>query len=421
MSDTNAPKHVDTPDARSHARPAAEHPPIPPLPPDQDDLRRTAEHWLAMTVYDFRLLGLDSEALDAVGEPPDPSIRAYVKLGREIVRRSRAGLYATAAEALQDALTLQRICVRFLPPETLKQRAECLRKRFQALVGNETYQACMAPRATDKPPTTEDLRAEMDFILSEFLYVYLVTPLRHQARGRLLRYCWRPFLAISTILVGLGGLIAWQDGRPDRFATLALVPIFGSMGAMISLQQRLENMPNRGDSLRYVIALDSGRATLWTTSIAGSVFAVIINLVFLAGMIEGDLFPSFDHLHGIAQNTPGVKPLADIALMLIWSFISGFAERLVPDTITKLTQILRSEEFRGDRRPPGTRPEDADPSNRPDIGGLSDDIYSRFLKAQGEIRAIRESNKSPERTEMQSNPSPPEKPDANGPEIEPAV
>ncbi|MBI1325696.1 hypothetical protein GC170_21235 [bacterium] len=421
MNDPNASKHADTTEARSHARPAAEHPPIAPLPPDQDDLRRTAEHWLAMTVYDFRLLGLDSEALDASCDPPDPTIKAYVKLGRDIVRRSRAGHYPTAAEALQDALTLQRICVRFLPPDTLKQRAECLRKRFQALVGNETYQACMGPRATDKPPTTEDLRAEMDFILSEFLYVYLITPLRHQARGRLLRYCWRPFLAISTILVGLGGLIAWHEGRPDRFATLALVPIFGSMGAMISLQQRLENMPNRGDALRYVIALDSGRATLWTTSIAGSVFAVIINLVFLAGMIEGDLFPSFDHLHGIDPTTPGAKPLTDIALMLIWSFISGFAERLVPDTITKLTQILRSEEFRGDRRAPGTRPEDTDQGPRPEIGGLSDDIYSRFLKAQSEMRAIRESNKPPGQEELRSNVNPGDKPEPAPREIDPPV
>ncbi len=420
MSDHKASKHAEPASARSHVRPVPDHPPIAPLPPDQDDLRRTAEHWLAMTVYDFRLLGLDSEALDTAGDPPDPSIKAYVKLGRDIVKRSRDGLYATAAEALQDALTLQRVCVRFTPPETLKQRAECLRKRFQALVGNETYQACMSPRATDKPPTTEDLRAEMDFILSEFLYVYLITPLRHQARGRLLRYCWRPFLAISTILVGLGGLIAWQEGRPDRFATLALVPIFGSMGAMISLQQRLENMPNRGDSLRYCIALDSGRATLWTTSIAGSVFAVIINLVFLAGMIEGDLFPSFDHLHGIDQNTPGVKPLADIALMLIWSFISGFAERLVPDTITKLTQILRSEEFRGDRRPTGTRTDDADTATRPEIGGLSDDIYSRFLKAQSEIKAIRDRHKPSIQEGLLPNVSLSDKPETTGPEIEPA-
>ncbi len=207
-------------------------------------------------------------------------------------------------------------------------------------------------------------------------------------------YCMRPFLAISTLLVIFGWLVAWHEGRPDRFATLALVPIFGSLGAMISLQQRLESMPNKGDALRYCIALDSGHTTLWTTSIAGSVFAVIINLVFLAGMIEGDLFPSFDHLHGVNQNIPGVKPLSDIALMLIWSFISGFAERLVPDTITKLTQILRSEDFRGDRRLPGNRTDDPDGTPRPDAGSLPDDIYSRFLKAQSEMLALKEFRKS---------------------------
>lgn len=349
-----------------------------------------------MSVYDFRILGLDAEHADPSGEFFDPLSNAYLRLGRDIVKRSRSNNYATAAEALQDALSLQRVCVRFMPPELLKQRSDCLRKRFQALVGNDICQACLPNRSADKPATTDELRAEMDFILGEFLYVYLVTPLRHQARGRLLRYCLRPFLVISTLLVLAGGLVAWQEGRPDRFATLALVPIFGSLGAMISLQQRLESMPNRGDALRYVIAMDSGRVTLWTTSIAGSVFAVIINLVFLAGMIEGDLFPAFDHLHG--SGLSGTRPLTDIARMLIWSFISGFAERLVPDTITKLTQVLRTEEF-GDRRTPGTRPDDSDMIPKPDMGTISDDIYSRFLKAQSEMMAIRESQKANAKSE----------------------
>jgi len=393
MIDATTQKPTEPSKPRPHDRPGENPPPIAMPPPAQDDLKRTAEHWLDMAVYDFRMLGLDTDRQEVPFESLEPSIQAYVRLGRDLVRRAGAGHYADAAEALRDALTLQRVCVPFLPPDLLKLRTECMRKRFLALVGNDDCQSLLACRPADKPATIDELRAELDFILSEFLYVYLVTPLRYQARGRLLRYCMRPFLAISTLLVLFGGFVAWHEGRPDRFATLALVPIFGSLGAMISMQQRLESMPNKGDTMRYCIALDSGHTTLWTTSIAGSVFAVIINLVFLAGMIEGDLFPSFDHLHGIHQNLPGVKPLSDIALMLIWSFISGFAERLVPDTITKLTQILRSEDFRGDRRAPG-RPDDPDAPARPDAGSLPDDIYSRFLKAQSEMMALRESRKS---------------------------
>lgn len=365
-------------------------PPMDNVPRHNDDLKRTAEAWLDMAVYDFRLLGLDTDRGEMPLETLEPSIQAYIRLGRDILGRASAGKYADAPDALRDAITLQRICVPFLPPDLLKLRADCMRRRFVALVGVDESLALLATRPTDKPPAIDELRAELDFILGEFLYVYLVTPLRHLARGRMLRYCLRPFLAIATLLVIFGGLVAWHEGRPDRFATLALVPVFGSLGAMISLQQRLESMPNKGDALRYSIALDSGHSTLWTTSIAGSVFAVVINLVFLAGMIEGDMFPSFDHLHGLRNSSPDSKPLAEIALMLIWSFISGFAERLVPDTITRLTQILRSEDFRGERRPPG----ETEASARPDPASLPDDIYSRFLKAQSEMFALKEMQKA---------------------------
>jgi hypothetical protein len=358
------------------------------------DLKRTAEDWLAMAVYDFRMLGLDRDRPDLLGESSDPVAVAYCNVGREIVLRMTSGMSRSTSETLLDALVLQRVVFRFLPAEYLKPRAESLRKRFQALIGMENYAAYSSHTASEKPQSVEEIRAEMDFLLSETMYVYLVTPLRHKARGQLLWYCVRPFVLVTSLMTVVSSIVAFFDGRMDQYAMLAFIPIFGALGAMISLQQRVENLPNRGDSIRNVIALESGRETLWTTSIAGAVFAVIINLVFQAGMIKGNLFPSFEFLESVGSAAAGPNQLADIAKMLIWSFVSGFAERLVPDTITKLTHVLRSEDFGANNRPVANRTEEPESGAKPDFGGVSDDIYSKLLKAQSDLISMRDGQRS---------------------------
>ena len=141
---------------------------------------------------------------------------------------------------------------------------------------------------------------------------------------------------------------------------------------MLSLQQRIENLPNKGDTVRNILALESGRETTWTTSIAGAIFAVILNLIFAGGMIEGNLFPNFHYLNHGGVVSPGPGPLSDIAKMLIWAFVAGFAERMVPDTITRLTQVLQSSDFGVELRPPTSKLDDLDPAAKRAIGGRPD-------------------------------------------------
>jgi hypothetical protein len=90
--------------------------------------------------------------------------------------------------------------------------------------------------------------------------------------------------------------------------------------------------------------------------IVGAIAALVLYMAFAANLITGDLFPHF------ACNEPSGTPsslpadcskfgsllssvddptkAADFAKVLVWSFIAGFAERLVPSTLDALSKAV---------------------------------------------------------------------------------
>lgn len=363
--------------------PAAEKPPVLKrfrdylrrvlwgLPGDSSisDVRDLAMDWARMISYDFQALGLDTDRPVQLAQNVDTNSLSMWQLGRRIVDDVRVpDLSKPPIQYLFDAIMLERVVLHFLPADLLRYRADSIKRRFQLTVGKELFDIYFPPTAPERALTTEELRAELDFMMSETMQIYLVTPLRPQSRGRLLWFCLRPFMVISVFMLIASACIAIHDSELDQFATLPLIPVFGAMGAMLSLQQRIENMPSKGDTVRNVLAMESGRETTWITSIAGAIFAVILNLIFAAGMIEGNLFPSFNYLDGQGIISPGSGPLSDISKMLIWAFVAGFAERIVPDTITRLTKVLQTNEFGSERRTSFSRLEGDDSSGKPGVG-----------------------------------------------------
>lgn len=313
---------------------------------NQNELTDLVSDWIKLTTYELQVVGYSCGADWNADSAPETLNKALWQLGQDILRKysklKSAG--GTAQEMLCDAIMLQRVLIHFLPPDLLKLKAESIKRKFVTLVGQESYDQFFPHENTTQTVELNDLRADLDFILSETMSVYLMTPLRPMARGRLLAYCLRPFLLITSLMLILSCILAIIEQRFDQMAALAWVPVFGAMGAMISLQQRVENLPSRGDIIRNVIALESSKSTLWTTSIAGAIFGVILNLIFAAKIIEGNLFPSFQFIVDESSSGSGLNALSDASKMLIWSFIAGFAERLVPDTITRLTQVLQSRD-----------------------------------------------------------------------------
>jgi hypothetical protein len=98
-------------------------------------------------------------------------------------------------------------------------------------------------------------------------------------------------------------------------------------------------------------SLQNSRYFLWLSPLLGSIFAVVLLLVFIAKIVSGTVFPEFiydERCIGCAGNswlevwpflrTLHPKDAQAYGLLFLWSFISGFAERFVPDILDRVVE-----------------------------------------------------------------------------------
>lgn len=118
----------------------------------------------------------------------------------------------------------------------------------------------------------------------------------------------------------------------------------------LSMQQRYQSVSREGDPINNISELMKNWSRLFLPAISGAIFAVLLYMLVIAGLLEGELFPKFlpegtktpenasqsvgtalsDLLH---QSRQGSR--RDYAKLIIWSFIAGFAERYIPDTLSR--------------------------------------------------------------------------------------
>jgi uncharacterized integral membrane protein len=233
-----------------------------------------------------------------------------------------------------------------LPVEHLHQRAWCLEARYRDAVGNaEAYEAFMKVEAPDLVNESEPhLRARVHNLIRELYRLYTVIACREEMREKLSRQAQGILMIILTcfaVLVLSTSAVKYLYGHDWHWVDIwGLVFAAGATGGLVSMQRRLQALPSHGESLGDLVELSSGMAIRFTPIIGGT-FAVVLFLMFCSGMASGTLFPSFQ----AGQSVPdfitfatSVKPanMADWGKLLVWSFIAGFAERFVPDTLDRL-------------------------------------------------------------------------------------
>jgi len=87
-----------------------------------------------------------------------------------------------------------------------------------------------------------------------------------------------------------------------------------------------------------------------STQLLGGCFALLLCLLFIGKFVRGTLFPDPEN-KSLDQWFAVVYSLEEFAKLLVWSFIAGFSERLVPDFIRTLSDRFAKEAETKDNAP----------------------------------------------------------------------
>jgi hypothetical protein len=268
-----------------------------------------------------------------------------------------------------DIFTIERAILGLQPPETIRRRAWSLRDRYRVVVGEHAYAEYLGsspPDPAGAATTPEALRTDLDQLLSEFHWLYQITPIREGVRNRISKDILQGMTVALAILLGLMALDHHLGGRTN-LSTIWMILFMGAIGAFVSLQHRIQSIPTTGDEILNILALEGGWLNVFLAPISGSVFAFVLYLTFSAGFIQGALFPKMNwgevgppYSAGDAAAATGTGAAGrvgahdrdssfvhflwhsiprdhfDLAKLLLWCFVAGFAERLVPGTLDRM-------------------------------------------------------------------------------------
>jgi hypothetical protein len=144
------------------------------------------------------------------------------------------------------------------------------------------------------------------------------------------------FSAVSVLIVAIIFSISFIS--LEKFPVSPFCFACGIIGGFVSIQQRLRKIDDSELDL-----LAQSWATILLIPLYGGIFALILYVLFLSGLLKGDLFPNFyippfndvpskaDFIKFLGETFP--KTPADFAKFTFWSFVAGFSERYVPQII----------------------------------------------------------------------------------------
>lgn len=212
------------------------------------------------------------------------------------------------------------------------------------------------------------MRAEYQTLLRELHWSYISAPAKEHHRGRFL--IW---LSVSLGLLLITILLAGGDPVFSAIVTC------GAIGAWLSAFQRLQSPGSKTTILLNLRRTKLAGLSFFLSPWIGSLSAVILSLIFAGGIIGGKFFPVVrytDQLDAgstnmlrssalpgtnspvLSTNAPAAAstnraPLqwhehgvqkwhfgadTEFALLLVWAFVAGFSERLVPDLLSRIAK-----------------------------------------------------------------------------------
>jgi hypothetical protein len=259
----------------------------------------------------------------------------------------------------------------------VSRNAWIVRERFRETTCPTIYAKYVEsnfPKESDTPEKLSLLKADLSRVLDVLHWYYSLIPMRERIRKALTVQCIRYVVFYSVVLGAI--LVACHHYSAHFLAMVACVTYSGIIGGFVSSQRRMQSLPADGDPLVSVFGLDNANYYLWLSPLLGAIFAIIVAFMFIAGILKGSVFPAFyspADPHGLSFFTFTWVTIPtsseEYGKLFVWAFLAGFAERLVPDSLDRLSSKLDPNEAKGSSPPspppaPGAPPY---PSPEPEL------------------------------------------------------
>jgi hypothetical protein len=144
-------------------------------------------------------------------------------------------------------------------------------------------------------------------------------------------------LLIGLLVMGLVALGLAAFMAKSAFVTPILIGVCGFIGGFIGIQRRLKSL-----TLGDLELLSSSWVYTILAPLVGGVLAIVLYILFLSGLLSGELFPQFAEDVGGATTIGFQKIMMqhaetyqDYGKLFFWSFVAGYSEKFVTDVVAK--------------------------------------------------------------------------------------
>jgi hypothetical protein len=328
------------------------------------------------------------------------AVREFDSQRRELERCINPTTYKFTRDDAPDCVhNLQLAFLQIAPVEFLHFNMRSIETDYRQAVGSLAYEAYLAAvmrKPTDPPLTSQQserlLRSEATYLVNETRKQQRLRQHAQLTRQRLLTAAFRSWCAniiplLVVVVIFLVSLSWVQTAKKDpsgtdwsvqvatkyflqpasgNSTTLVETPVFklflmaavmalsgiaGATGGMMSVMQRVQTSVPDNDPSTDLLALSDAEIAVFFAPVMGWIFACVLSLFFAGGVLKGSVFPTFDQPD--AEWFQVLFNAKSLAIWLLWSFLAGFCERLVPDALDTLAR--QQADNSGQAAPAGAR------------------------------------------------------------------